>query len=134
MLIQGQAVPGQEGNIIVDRHINGIFQCVDFQQSGILIIGSIHCIIQRKQLFFVAEQHSEDTVLECASDRQLFVMNCVCHPKPPFSCRRFHIQRRLKSLCCFFEIKALRFLFRSRRYLQEISYAFRNAFRYGIAA
>src|SRR5699024_8951431 len=70
VLIQGQAVPGQEGNIVVNRHINGIFQRVDFQQSGILIIGSIHCIIQRKQLFFVAEQHSENTVFECTSGRQ----------------------------------------------------------------
>lgn len=59
MLIQGEPPVDQERDIVLDCHIDRVFQGVDLQDFRIGIMFSAYCIVQFQQVFLVLKQHDE---------------------------------------------------------------------------
>ena len=60
MLIQGKSGINEKGQIIMHRHVDCIFQCIDFQQFRIIIMFSADRIEQIEQILPVTVEHGKN--------------------------------------------------------------------------
>ena len=74
----------QERHIVLYCHVNGVFQRIDLKEPGILLAGAVDGIVQRQQLFFLAEQHRKNAGLILAVHRVLFRVSVFFHRKTSF--------------------------------------------------
>ena len=61
MLIQIQVCVNQKSKIIFHAHVDGIFQCDDFQSFRVGIVRMVYGIIQLQQFLSVPEEHTEQS-------------------------------------------------------------------------
>ena len=84
MLVQWKPAVDQKWNIILDRHINGIFQCIDFQKFRICIMFSIcnsSCIMMVQKESKVGYIENISLLLIAASTPLSFPKNSLCYCK-----------------------------------------------------